>query len=88
METAEDVARMQWALERLGPEEREAILLRHYSDLPFKEIAAVMSCPLGTVLARVHRGLKHLRALMEGKSRRQARVEARELKSETKGSQP
>lgn len=69
-ELAEDVACMQWAMSQLGPEEREAILLRHYSDLAFKEIAEVMNCPLGTVLARVHRGLKHLRALMEGRTRR------------------
>jgi RNA polymerase sigma-70 factor (ECF subfamily) len=73
METGEDLVRMRWALEQLGPEEREAILLRHYSDLPFKEIAEVMSCPLGTVLARVHRGLKHLRNLMESRAARTPR---------------
>jgi RNA polymerase sigma-70 factor (ECF subfamily) len=70
LERAEDIAGMQRALARLNPEEREAILLRHYSDLAFKEIAEVMGCPLGTVLARVHRGLNHLRALMEGKTHR------------------
>lgn len=73
LETGEDLARMRWALDQLGPVEREAIMLRHYSDLPFKEIAEVMSCPLGTVLARVHRGLKHLRNLMESKAARTPR---------------
>jgi RNA polymerase sigma-70 factor (ECF subfamily) len=73
IETGEDLVRMRWALDQLGPEEREAIMLRHYSDLPFKEIAQVMSCPLGTVLARVHRGLKHLRNLMESKAARTPR---------------
>jgi RNA polymerase sigma-70 factor (ECF subfamily) len=62
---AEDVDRMRWALSQLGDAEREAILLRHYSDMAFKEIADATGCPLGTVLARVHRGLKRLRSLME-----------------------
>jgi RNA polymerase sigma-70 factor (ECF subfamily) len=36
--------------------------LRHYADLPFREIAELMGAPLGTVLARGHRALKKLRA--------------------------
>ena len=41
-------------------------MLRFYSQLSFKEIAQVRSEPIGTTLAKMHRGLKKLRLLMEG----------------------
>jgi RNA polymerase sigma-70 factor (ECF subfamily) len=41
------------------------VLLRHFGQMSFKEIADLLQCPLGTVLARVHRGLRTLRKLME-----------------------
>jgi DNA-directed RNA polymerase specialized sigma24 family protein len=34
--------------------------------MSFKEIAELFECPLGTALARVHRGLQTLRRLMGG----------------------
>jgi RNA polymerase sigma-70 factor (ECF subfamily) len=46
--------------------EREVILLRHFSDMSFRQIAEVMGTPLGTALARAHRGLNRLRELMDG----------------------
>ncbi|MCG3180241.1 MAG: ECF RNA polymerase sigma factor SigW [Phycisphaerae bacterium] len=52
------------ALGRLPEEQRQVILLRHFSELPFGEIAQLMDCPVGTVLARAHRGLKRLRELL------------------------
>lgn len=52
------------ALERLEPTTRDMILLRHFADMSFKEIAELYRCPLGTALARVHRGLKALRKLI------------------------
>lgn len=52
------------ALAKLPAAEREVIMLRHFSELSFKEIAEVMGSPLGTALARSHRGLKRLRVLM------------------------
>ncbi len=56
--------RLGEALDRLEPLTREMILLRHYSDMSFKELARTFDCPIGTALARVHRGLKKLRRLM------------------------
>lgn len=61
----EDHARLQAALERLDPVTRQMIVLRHFGGLSFAEIAQAMSCPLGTALAKVHRGLKALRARLE-----------------------
>lgn len=53
------------ALERLDETSRQMILLRHFGQMSFKEMAEVFGCPIGTVLAKVHRGLKALRAVME-----------------------
>jgi len=61
----EEVDRVQHALELLPMPEREAVMLRHFSQLSFAEIADVMSTPLGTALARVHRGLAKLRKLVD-----------------------
>jgi len=61
----EDVDRLDRALQRLSEAEREVVLLRHYSGMSFEEIAVLMETPLGTALARAHRGLKKLREWME-----------------------
>lgn len=57
----EQADQLQRALAELSPHEREVVALRFFSDLSFKEIAQVLKVPLGTALARAHRGLKHLR---------------------------
>ncbi len=65
MQLADDVDALQEALAKLPEAEREVIMLRHFSDLSFSEVAAVMETPLGTALARAHRGLKKLRDMMD-----------------------
>lgn len=55
---------LQRALGALDEKTREAILLRYFSQMSFKELAEFFQCPMGTVLARVHRGLKTLRESM------------------------
>lgn len=67
LQTAEEVDRLQWALGQLPEAEREVVMLRHFSDLSFRDIAEVMGTPLGTALARAHRGLAKLRELMKGR---------------------
>lgn len=64
LEMAEATEQLRMAMEKLDPTTREMILLRHFGDMSFKEIAQLYKCPLGTALARVHRGLKTLRRLM------------------------
>ena len=61
---AEASADLREALEKLDPTTREMILLRHFGQMSFKEIAEMLECPIGTALARVHRGIKALRRLM------------------------
>ncbi|KPK41939.1 MAG: hypothetical protein AMJ65_08440 [Phycisphaerae bacterium SG8_4] len=62
----EQIDRLQKQLGRLDRDTKELITLRFYSQLSFKEIAQVRSEPIGTTLAKMHRGLKKLRLLMEG----------------------
>lgn len=62
---SEQVRLLQQVLANLEADEREVLVLRHYSGLSFREIADIMSCPLGTVLARSHRALAKLRERME-----------------------
>lgn len=65
IERQDEAARLDRALERLPEAERMVVLLRHYGELGFNEIADLMGSPLGTALARAHRGLNKLREWME-----------------------
>lgn len=58
--------RITAALGRLSPEQREVFYLRHYSGLSFREIAELLSLPLGTVLARMSRAAALLRKELSG----------------------
>ena len=54
-------ARIEAALSRLSPEQREVFLLREVGDLPFKEIAAIVECSENTVKSRMRYALEKLR---------------------------
>lgn len=62
----EQVDKLQKQLKKLDSDTRELIVLRYFSQLSFKEIARIRSEPIGTTLAKTHRGLHKLRQLMEG----------------------
>jgi len=57
--------RLERALQTLDETTREMILLRHFGGLRFRELARRFDCPLGTALAKVHRGLRKLRIAMD-----------------------
>ena len=61
----EQIDKLQIQLTKLDADTKELVMLRFYSELSFKEIAAMRSEPIGTTLAKLHRGLKKLRDLME-----------------------
>ena len=65
LQVREEVDRLQQALWRLPAADRQVILLRHFSGMSFAEIAQAMGTPLGTALARSHRGFGKLREMME-----------------------
>jgi DNA-directed RNA polymerase specialized sigma24 family protein len=53
------------ALRRLGPRDREVLLLAEWEDLAPAEIAAVMGCLAITARSRLHRARRRFRAVFE-----------------------
>lgn len=61
---AEELTGLRRAMETLGDADRDVLELRHHAGMGFKEIAALLGEPLGTVLARHHRALAKLRDML------------------------
>jgi RNA polymerase sigma-70 factor, ECF subfamily len=55
-------------LEKLVPEQREAIILIAAEGLSYEEAAAVCNCPVGTVKSRLSRARQRLEEYMKGGS--------------------
>lgn len=56
--------RVRQMLDLLPDDQREVIILRHYADLSFKEIASLTNCSINTALGRMRYGLINLRKMM------------------------
>lgn len=65
LEAAEERGDLARALERLDPDEREAVALRYGADLTMREVARVAGERLTTVEGRVYRALRKLRDVLE-----------------------
>ena len=61
----ENIAEINYLLNLISPEQREAILLRFGEQLEFHEIAKIMGCNMRTVQSRVRNGLKIMRKEQE-----------------------
>jgi len=61
IEKHDEAARVRYVLNNLPSEQRETIELAFFEDLSHHEIAARLEQPLGTVKARIRRGLLKLR---------------------------
>lgn len=59
--------RVRQMLDLLPEDQREVIILRHYADLSFKEIASLTNCSINTALGRMRYGLINLRKMMAQK---------------------
>ncbi|HZI00455.1 MAG TPA: sigma-70 family RNA polymerase sigma factor [Flavisolibacter sp.] len=57
-------SRVRDMLDQLPEDQREVIILRHYADMSFKEIANLTDCSINTALGRMRYGLINLRKLM------------------------
>ncbi len=53
------------ALSQLDEDSRNLIAMRFFSDMSFKEIAEISGRPIGTVLAKIHRGVIKLKQIMD-----------------------
>jgi RNA polymerase sigma factor (sigma-70 family) len=67
MMAAETSTQVREILDMLPDEQREIIILRHYADLTFKEIAALKHISINTALGRMRYGLINLRKTIEEK---------------------
>ena len=54
-------AEVRAALRKLALDQREALVLRYYLDLPVEEVASITGVPVGTVKSRINRGLAAMR---------------------------
>ena len=59
--------RVRKMVDLLPEDQREVIILRHYADLSFKEIAELTKCSINTALGRMRYGLINLRKMMTEK---------------------
>jgi RNA polymerase sigma-70 factor (ECF subfamily) len=55
---------LQAALQKLSPELREAVILRDLEEMEYKEIAAALAVPEGTVKSRLNRGRAELAKIL------------------------
>ena len=56
--------RVRKMIDMLPEDQREVIILRHYADLSFKEIAELTKCSINTALGRMRYGLINMRKMM------------------------
>jgi RNA polymerase sigma-70 factor (ECF subfamily) len=62
----EERQHLRQAMEMLPREQREAVVLRYFSDLTIPEIAVVMNQREGTIKSRLSRALDHLGEILRG----------------------
>ena len=64
----EEAGQLRQAIAQLPVEYREVLVLRELEDLSYRQIAAIVGCPIGTVMSRLSRARDqlgtHLRARM------------------------
>jgi RNA polymerase sigma-70 factor (ECF subfamily) len=61
--------RIQAALEKLPAIFREVLLLCEVEEMSYQEIAETLEVPIGTVMSRLYRARRALRATLQGESR-------------------
>lgn len=69
--------RLTMALESLPPRFRELIVLRELEGCSYKEIAAIASIPIGTVMSTLSRARRQLQVALADPAREEAHNELR-----------
>lgn len=64
-ETVSAVSSVRWALAKLPPDFRQALVLREYADLSYQEIAEVQGIRVETVKTRIARARRAVAQLLE-----------------------
>jgi len=68
----DDRARLTHALESLSPRYREVIVLRELEGCSYKEIATIVSIPVGTVMSTLSRARRQLHLALSNPTREEA----------------
>lgn len=63
-ERNERTDRIWQAIRQLPLKHREIIVMNHFQHMPYKQIAAALEVPIGTVMSRLHNARKALRDLL------------------------
>lgn len=64
LQTNERIMKLVW---QLPEDQREIIILRHFANLKFREIANILNCSVNTALGRMRYALMNLRKMIEEK---------------------
>lgn len=59
--------KIRMIIDQLPPEQREVVILRHYADMSFKEIASLTRVSINTALGRMRYALINMRKMIEEK---------------------
>jgi RNA polymerase sigma-70 factor (ECF subfamily) len=65
LENAEDKSSLMKHIGNLPDEQRQVVMLRHYYEMPFKEIANLTDVSINTALGRMRYALINLRKMFE-----------------------
>ena len=65
MATQQTQATVRKMIDQLPEDQREVIILRHYANMSFKEIAGLAKCSVNTSLGRMRYALINLRKMMK-----------------------
>jgi RNA polymerase sigma-70 factor, ECF subfamily len=55
---------LEHAVRRLPRRQREVVSLRYFAEMQLEEIAAALSCPLGTVKSNLHKAMTGLKGML------------------------
>jgi len=68
------------ALHALPEEYRSVLLLAVVEGFSYREIAATLDCPIGTVMSRLHRARKHMKSRLLGYARERGLVDQQHVR--------
>ena len=64
VEDLEKLSRLGEAIVKLPDEQKQVLVLKHFSGLTFREISEMIGIPLNTALGRMHYAIRNLRKML------------------------
>jgi RNA polymerase sigma-70 factor (ECF subfamily) len=61
----DDINRLHRVLTTLSPEQKEAVVLRFFEEMSYRQISEIAGCSIGTVRSRIHYAKQELRKKMK-----------------------